>query len=369
MNPILQKFLEGQLPEPMAQALVGGGLPLPTLELLHALSHAIFQETPFAEKAVETLTAMPEGVLQSAIIGPVEPPEVLGVIAVHRKEPSLLETVLLHENFTSEWMERVIPHLPGSSLDIPLNNQVFWLERPGILDLIETHPDCEYNLKRRINEFRRDVLHLISEEIAGDRLEIIDAVEAGHLDRAWSELPLPMASGEADSVEAEIKYKPAPAPLDDAARELLDGLLDEAEGRFVSVAQRILKLNPNQKAILAIKGGKEERVNLIREANRVIQMNVLRNPRITEAEITYISQMRSVNEEVLRTIGTSREWTRKYQIIKNLVQNPKTPLALSLTHLKRFTDFDLRQMAHDRNIAEVLRREAGRIMTQRLNKS
>lgn len=365
MNPIVQKFLDGQLAEPMAQALVGGGLPLPTLDLLHALSHALLQEGAYAAKAQETLLGMPEGVLQSAVIGPVDPPEILGVVAMHRKEPALLEMVLLHENFSAVWMERALPHLPGPMLDIPLNNQVFWIERPGILDLIETHPECEYNLKRRINEFRRDVLGLISDEVAQDRLEIIDAVEAGKLDRAWSELPLPMIPGEADKTAENA----APAPLDEAARSLLDGLLDEGEGRFQSVTQRLLKLTPNQKAILAIKGGKEERVHLIREANRVIQLNVVRNPRITEAEITYIAQMRSINEEVLRTIGSSREWTRKYQVIKNLVQNPKTPLALSLTHLKRFTDFDLRQTAHDRNIAEVLRREAGRIIAQRLNKS
>jgi len=366
MNPLLQKFLDGQLPEAMAHALVGGALPLPTLELLHALAFTVFQESPLQEKAKETLAQMPEAVLQSAVVGPVEPPDILGLLAIFRHEPGLLETVLLHENLTAEWMERVVPHLPGSALEIPLNNQRLWIERPAILDLIEAHPDCEYNLKRKINEFRRDVLRQISEDIAKDRLEIIDAVESGRLDRAWSELPLPTIQGDADKAEPEAP--PVAAPLDDAAKELLGDLLGEDNGHFQSVTARMLKLSPNQKAVLAMKGGKEERVHLIRESNRVIQLNVIRNPRITEAEIVYIAQMRSVNDEVLRVIGTSREWTRKYQIIKNLVLNPKTPPALSLTHLKRFNDFDLRQLARDRNVSEVLRREAGRMMTQRLNK-
>jgi hypothetical protein len=60
MHPLVEKFLNNQLPEPMANALVGGSLPVPPLDLLTALAHATFQETPFAAKAVQTLQVMPE---------------------------------------------------------------------------------------------------------------------------------------------------------------------------------------------------------------------------------------------------------------------------------------------------------------------
>jgi hypothetical protein len=363
-NPLVQKYLEGTLPGPMVGALLGGSLPVPPLELLQALSHAIFSGGPHQTRAEDTLMGFPESQLQSAILGPVDPPDALGLIASYRKEPALVELALLHENFNALWMERVVPRLSAEGLDIALNNQVFWIERPAILDLIEGHPDGDYNLKRRINEFRRDVLHLISEEVAQDRIEIIDAVESGHLDRAWAELPLPAADPELDAVVEETQ---PPPPLTEMAKALQ---ITEGgnEARFMSVSARIMKLKHNQKAVLAQKGGKEERVHLIREANRMIQVAVVRNPRITEQEIQYIASMRSINEEVLRIIGSSREFMRKYQVVKSLVQNPKTPLALSLNHLKRLNDFDLRQMAHDRNIAELLRREAGRAMTARITK-
>ena len=81
--------------------------------------------------ALETLQAMPESLLVNAIVGPVRPAEPLGLILIHRKEPGLLEAALLHENITSEWIERAVPFLPGAVLEIPLNNQVLWLERPG----------------------------------------------------------------------------------------------------------------------------------------------------------------------------------------------------------------------------------------------
>jgi hypothetical protein len=357
MHPLVRKFLDHQLPEPMANALVGGALPVPPLDLLTALAHAVFQETPFAAKALETVQGMPESLLASAIIGPVEPPAVLGLILMNRKEPALLETALLHENLTSEWMERVIPHLPGTVLEIPLNNQVLWMERPGILDLLECHPEAEYQIKRRVNEFRFDVLRLIPQEVVKERLAIIDEVEAGKLDKAWAELPLPAESLEFDD-----------GPLDEQRlrEQLTKPILDEDGNEIsLSLTQRVMRLRTNQKIILAIKGGKEERTLLIRESNRLVQVNVIRNGRITEGEVAYIAQMRSVNDEVLRIIAQNRDWMKKYTIAKNIVQNPRTPLAIALNHLKRMHEFDLKLMSSDRNLAELLRREARRMVAHK----
>ena len=353
MHPLVAQFIAGQLPEPMAQALVGGGLPLPPLDLLQALSHAVFAQTPFEEKAKATLAEMPESLLLNAIIGPVEPPDPLGLILIHRKEPPLLETALLHESLHADWMERVIPFLPGSVLEIPLNNQVFWMERPAILDLIDQHPEAVYNLKRKIREFRRDVLGQISAETAMELLEIIDEVEAGRLDKAWAELPLPIQNLEEEAQEPEVER----------SVRLLSPILDE-EGKEISLTltQRVIKLRTNQKILLAQKGGKEERTLLIRESNRLIQVAVIRNGRITEGEVAYIAQMRTVQDEVLRIISQNREWMKKYTIAKNLVQNPRTPIAISLNLLKRINDFDMKMMVKDRNVAELLRREAKRIL-------
>lgn len=351
MHSLVQKFLDGQLPEPMAQALVGGALPVPPLDLLTALAHATFKETPFAEKAAETLRGMPESLLASAIIGPVDPPDVLGVILVHRKEPALLEAALLHESLTPEWLERVIPHLPGNVLEIPLHNQVMWMERPEILDRLEVHPEADYNIKRRVNEYRFDVLRLIPEEVVKERLEIIDEVEAGKLDKAWAELPMPEETPEEQAEEQNLRERITKPILDHEGKEI-----------SLTLTQRVMKLRTNQKIMLAIKGGKEERTLLIRESNRLIQVNVIRNGRITEGEVAYIAQMRAVHDEVLRIISQNREWMKKYTVVKNLVQNPRTPLPIAMNYLKRMNEFDLKLMSKDRNVAELLRREAKRMI-------
>ena len=352
MHQIVQKFIAGELQEAMAKALVAGSLPVPPVDLLQALAHAVFLETPFSAKALETFENLPESLVASSILGLVEPADPLALILIHRREPDLLEAALLHESLTAVCLERGVPFLPPSLLEIPLNNQVLWMERPRILDLLETHPEADYQVKRRVNEFRRDILRLVSPEIVQERLEILDEVEAGRLDRGWAELPLPEVSPE-ESLRAEAEGA--------TADQLRAAIAEEAGEEIpLSLTQRVMKLRTNQKIMLAIKGGKEERTLLIREANRLIQVNVIRNGRITEGEIAFIAQMRSINEEVLRIISTNRDWMKKYTIMKNLVLNPKTPLAISLNSLKRLIDVDLKLLVRDKGVAEILRREAKR---------
>ena len=359
MHPIVDRLIQGQLPEPMAQALVGGSLPVPAPDLLIALTYAVLKETPYAPRALETLGALPESLLGGLLLSPVEPASGLQLILCYRKEPALLEAALLNPALTAEIVEASVPSMPGSVLEIVLNNQVLWMQRPHILDLLEEHPEGEYVIKRRVNEYRFEVLRLVPEEVKQERLEIIDEVEAGRLDRAWSELPLPKEkSHEEEEAESESEELAAERRLL-AQKPLVD---EEGNEINLTITQRIARLRTNQKIMLAIKGGKEERAILIREANRLIQVNVIRNGRITEGEVAYIAQMRTVNEEVLRIISNTREWMKKYTITKNLVMNPRTPLPIAMTHFKRLLESDMKLLMKDRNVAELLRREAKRLI-------
>ncbi len=359
MHPIVERFLQGGLPEPMAMALVGGSLPVPTPDLLQALAHAGLRDTPYAKRALDFFATMPESLLAGVMVEPFDPPKPLQLVLCHRKELALLETVLLNSSLTAAIVEASVPSLPGAVLEVVLNNQVLWMECHRILDLLEEHPEGEYVIKRRVNEFRFDVLRLIPEEVKRQRLEIIDEVEAGRLDRAWSELPLPK---EKSKEEADAEVESEEMAVERRLLSMKPLLDDEGNEITLTLTQRVMKLSTNQKIMLAIKGGKEERALLIREANRLIQVNVMRNGRISEGEVAYIAQMRTVNEEVLRIISNSREWMKKYPITKALVMNPRTPLPVALTHFKRLYESDMKLLIKDRNVAELLRREAKRLV-------
>jgi len=122
-----------------------------------------------------------------------------------------------------------------------------------------------------------------------------------------------------------------------------------------STVQKIAALNVAGRMSLAMKGTREERAVLVRDPNRIVAAAVLSSPKLNEAEVEAISKMANVSEDVLRTIGTSRAWTKSYAVVHALVRNPKTPLAMSMNFLQRINDRDLRGLSTNRNIPEVLR--------------
>jgi hypothetical protein len=374
VHPIVEKFVANQLPDPMVSALLGGALPVPPLDLLQALAHAALNaEHPHQEKARTTFEGMPESLIGGVLLTPIDPPEPLRLILRFRKEMTLLDPTLLHEGITSAILEEAVPFLPGPALTIVSNNQVKWMERPQILDLLEEHPEADYNLKRRIEEFRFDVLKQGPESLKQERLAVIDDVEAGRLDKAWADLPMPkdeLPAGveeerrEGDRRQEDQGFEGEERRTADRRGTATDEAILDEDGNPVSLSltQRIMRLKTNQKIMLAQKGGKEERTILIRESNRLIQVGVIRNARITEGEVAYISAMRTVNEEVLRLISGNREWMKKYTIYKALVMNPKTPLPIAMTHFKRLMESDMKLIMKDKNVPEMLRREAKRLL-------
>ena len=78
---------------------------------------------------------------------------------------------------------------------------------------------------------------------------------------------------------------------------------------------------------LATKGTREQRGQLIRDANRIVATAVLTSPKLTESEVEAFAKMGNVSEDVLRIIGTNRTWLKNYGIVHAVTRNPKTPPA------------------------------------------
>jgi hypothetical protein len=92
---------------------------------------------------------------------------------------------------------------------------------------------------------------------------------------------------------------------------------------------------------------------------------VLRNPRINDQEIEGMARMRNVCDEVLRTIGTHREWIKNYTVVSSLVHNPKTPPGISTNFVPRLNNFDLKNLLRDKNVPEIIRKMAKRTYDMR----
>jgi hypothetical protein len=120
-----------------------------------------------------------------------------------------------------------------------------------------------------------------------------------------------------------------------------------------------------QKAVLAMRGGREERMILIRDTNRLVALGVLRNPRIVEEEVESMARMRNVTDEVLRQIGQNREWTKNYGVISTLVNNPRTPQGIAMNFVPRLHNQDLKRLGSSKDVPELIRRMAKRTLEVR----
>jgi len=119
--------------------------------------------------------------------------------------------------------------------------------------------------------------------------------------------------------------------------------------------QRLATMSVMEKMKVAMRGTREERSLLIRDPNRMVSAAVLSSPKLTENEIESFARMANVGEEVLRVIGSNRSWVKNYSVAANLVRNPKTPIAMSLTLLHRLHEKDVKTLSTDRNVPEPIR--------------
>src|SRR5262249_50251588 len=103
---------------------------------------------------------------------------------------------------------------------------------------------------------------------------------------------------------------------------------------------------------------REERAILIRDPNRIVSSAVLGSPKLTDAEIESFAGMKNVSDQVLREIGRNKEWVKRYSVLSNLVRNPRTPIAISMTLVSRLNPRDMKSVSVDKNVSEAIRKQA-----------
>jgi hypothetical protein len=116
---------------------------------------------------------------------------------------------------------------------------------------------------------------------------------------------------------------------------------------------------------MAMKGTREARGVLIRDSCKVVQRAVLQSPQLTAREVESFAGMTSVSDETLRLIASHRKFRKNYTVTKALINNPKTPLQVSLHLLPTITPQDLKILTTNKNVPDTLRASANRLQRQR----
>jgi hypothetical protein len=230
--------------------------------------------------------------------------------------------------------------------------------RPEVADRMAANPACPAEFVTRVSAD----LTSVGIQALLDNLDRLSSYPALGIALAYSEAATP----EQKELLAEIETNAAMEEkvIEEAVAEAAPAPEPEVKKRQ-SLLQRMAKMNIVQRIQLAVKGGREERMLLIRDPNKIVQRGVLQSPRLTDLEIENFAAMTNVSQEVLRIISKNRNFMKSYVVIKNLTKNPKSPLDVSLHLLPHLTPTDLKQLAANKNVPETLRSTALKLQRQR----
>lgn len=338
VNPLVEQFRQGRVPRDLRLMAAQGALPLgpaDLADLLEFLLHDVDEE--IRQGASVSLLAIPAAELRPLAKDRTSPPGLLAWVLSSREERELQEAVLQNSGLPDEAIEARAASLPEELAELVVINQVRLLRRTTLLEALEQNQNLSKDQRRRLRELR-------------------ESFHIGEQPPEPAPAPPPAAAPAPAPVEEEPEVPPPATAAEAVARYLSED--EQHEEEKVSTVQRIYRLNTAEKIISALKGTREERAVLVRDPNRLVSAAVLGSPKLTDVEIEAFAGMKSLSDEVLRRIGNHKEWMKRYGVVSNLVKNPRTPLAISLGLVSRLNPRDIKSLTVDRNVPEVVRKQA-----------
>jgi len=132
-----------------------------------------------------------------------------------------------------------------------------------------------------------------------------------------------------------------------------------------TLIEKVNRMSVVEKIKAALTGNMETRVLLIRDSNKIISRAVLQSPKISDTEAESYAAAKNVSEEVLRLIASNRKFMKTYSVMRALINNPRAPIDVTMPMLGRINERDLKGLSLNRNVPEVIRSLAIKMMKQK----
>lgn len=345
---LIERIKRGQLPRDFTMFAAQGLLPLPQDDLLAVLAFlTTVDDAEIATTASASLSDVAPRVVAAFCSSSLATEQMLDAIAAVTQDPAILEALVRSRNISDATIERMARSVQPGIQEIIVVNQERIIRSPGILDALLENPSITPDIRRRVLETREEFFEKKARrELTADLIEGLD------IDADLDIGPI-----------ADLLEKAETEPQPDNTLPPLESTLENPDN--MSVFTKIANMNVAQRVQAAYKGGKSERTVLIRDRNRLVATAVVRSPRITESEIEAFAAMRNLEDEVLRIIGTKREYQSKYAVVHNLVRNPKTPPGIALNLVGRLTSKDLKHLSGSKDVSEIIRGYARKLIAQK----
>jgi hypothetical protein len=391
MPRMLDLIRNSRVPSNLMQSAARGALSVPPGEMIEILVYLALHHKLFGPQARLTLAGWDEKASLAAAADPTSSAEVLGYfVSLDNLRTCLLPALAENPAVGEEALDGVA--VTGSRAVVEaLLKSTRVMRSPRLLQALQTNANLRSNeladIGSKLAAVEASPVAESPEADAPD--EVIEGTVTKFMEENAAEL----------AAEKDKPFHPIGMALEEAASESEDAALARAsadadkravgksvaaaaavavhakkhpvaahEERRDSVLQKISKLDIRGRITLAMRGSKEDRSILIRDSTKLVAIAVLESPKISDGEVEKIALQKNVLEAVLRAIPMKRRFAKNYSITRNLVQNPRTPLDLSLGLIKNLLIHDLKNLSGNKEISDTIRKVALRMYKQKLEK-
>jgi hypothetical protein len=363
MARLIEMMKESAVPAGVMRSASRGALALPVAEMLEIL--VFLSEHPvFGEQARTTLAGFDEVGSATALGDPNTPEVVLKYfLAPANQRAQLLPVLFKNPSVPEDILAAAADSASGEVAGMLLSSPRVMGSAAILGHLLknanlttEQHAKVEQTLSK-LGGSPRDKFASIGD---GDVLVWLTEHEAELQAEQREEKPFTLLGG-LDELGGEGSEEITAEALEIAKAT------GENDDERISTLQKLARMNIVERIKTAITGTKEERSILIRDGATLVCSAVLVSPKVSDQEIEGFANMKNVRENVLRDIGRNHRFKKNYVVVRNLCNNPRTPLDLSLSLLKNLLGPDLKTLSMNKNVPETLRKMADKLFKVRTN--
>jgi hypothetical protein len=403
---MLDLIRNSEVPSNLMQSAARGALSVPPQETIEILVYLALHHKLFSERARLTLAGWDEKASLAAAADPKTSPEVLGYfVSPENVRTRLLPALAENPSISEEALDGLAVSGSRSVVDALLTSPRV-MSSPRLLQALQSNASLRPN---ELAEMGKKLAALEASPAAASGAteadapdEVVEGAVIKYLEENATELaaekdkpfqPIGMAhedvSGEAAHEAGTQAAAATPNANADAAKSAAVKSATVAAGKSAAAAaaahakkhpvvgheerrdstlQKISKLDIKGRISLAMRGSKEERSILIRDGTKLVALAVLESPKVSDGEVEGFALQKNVLESVLRAIPMKRRFAKNYNITRNLVYNPRTPLDLSLGLMKGLLIHDLKNLSGNKEVSDTIRKLALRMFKQKMEK-
>mgnify|MGYP004390195723 CR=1 FL=1 len=194
-----------------------------------------------------------------------------------------------------------------------------------------------------------------------DPTEALEELRRVQVPDAAPEAPPEPEEPLAQEMESEEEESPSESEQESLEKELPPGtkmptpawkLIDATS--TVPIHKQLKELGVSDRVRLARQATRPVRALLLRDIEKRIHLEVVKNPKITDEEIVEATKISNLSPGALRYIATQRKYTRRRDVVLNLIYNPSTPSDQSMKLIGTLNQSELLKIMRSNRVREKL---------------